>query len=261
MRKSIYFLGSKEIGYECLKLLINFSKKGDFQIKKVFTNDRNIYPESPLISELCDINNIAYEKSFNDSCDKEEVDIIYSVQYHEILDKDSLELSKSKSINLHMAPLPEYRGCNQFSHAILNDEKQFGTTIHEMSRKIDAGKILYERRFYIPKNIFVDQLYDLTKKYSFDIFQQSILDILNGQINTIKGVSTFGRSQNYYSRESIKPYKIIDSKWDLQKQLNVFRAIFFPPFELPLLKVDDKLIKIDKKWYYQKVIHLFDEKN
>ena len=65
MRKSIYFLGSKEIGYECLKLLINFSKKGDFQIKKVFTNDRNIYPKSPLISKLCDTNNISYEKSFS----------------------------------------------------------------------------------------------------------------------------------------------------------------------------------------------------
>ena len=160
-----------------------------------------------------------------------------------------------------MAPLPEYRGCNQFSHAILNNEKQFGATIHEMSRKIDSGKIFYERRFYIPENIFVDQLYDLTKKYSYDIFHQSILDIVDGQINTIKGVSTLGRSENYYSRESIKHYKIIDSKWDLQKQLNVFRAFFFPPFKLPLLKVDDKLIQIDKKWYYQKVINLFDEKN
>ena len=65
-----------------------------------------------------------------------------------------------------MAPLPEYRGCNQFSFAIVDGKKEFGTTLHKMEEGIDNGDIIAESRFDIPENCFVKELYELTYKTS-----------------------------------------------------------------------------------------------
>ena len=64
--------------------------------------------------------------------DVSNIDFLVSIQYHRKLRKSQLQLAKKKAINLHMAPLPEYRDQINFTYAILNGEKEFGTTIHEM---------------------------------------------------------------------------------------------------------------------------------
>ena len=51
-------------------------------------------------------------------------------------------------INLHLAPLPEYRGRFSFTHAILNDAKTFRVALHYVTVDLDAGPVLVER--YVP---------------------------------------------------------------------------------------------------------------
>lgn len=71
----------------------------------------------------------------------------------EILNAEHIGHAKNIALNLHMAPLPEYRGCNQFSFAIADNKKEFGTTIHKMDTGIDHGNILFEKRFPIQMNV------------------------------------------------------------------------------------------------------------
>ena len=84
-----------------------------------------------------------------------------------------------------MAPLPEYRGCNQFSFAIYNGEKEFGTTIHKIDTGVDTGRILTERRFAILDDWCADELIDYTINESKKLFVESIDDVINGRINGI----------------------------------------------------------------------------
>jgi methionyl-tRNA formyltransferase len=59
-------------------------------------------------------------------------------------------------------PLPDYRGAGQYSFAILNDDREFGTTFHFMVPEVDAGAILGQRRFAIEPAWTVQDLYEKT---------------------------------------------------------------------------------------------------
>ena len=85
--------------------------------------------------------------------------------------KESIEKAKEITVNLHMAPLPEYRGCNQFSYCIINEDNFFGTTIHKLEEGIDSGPILFEDRFSIPDKLWVNED-DMTFNRSVNLFER-----------------------------------------------------------------------------------------
>ena len=141
--KNVVFLGSKKIGLRCLKYLIEQSKKLNYNLIGILTNERgeeilNFAKEYdiPIIFNLEDYLYL-----------NEKVDIAISVQYHLILKEEHINKAEEITVNLHMAPLPEYRGCNQFSFAILDGKHEFGTTLHRLEPGIDSGDILFEKRF------------------------------------------------------------------------------------------------------------------
>jgi methionyl-tRNA formyltransferase len=117
-----------------------------------------------------------------------------------------------------MAPLPEYRGCNQFSYAIINNDKEFGTTIHRLEEGIDSGAILFEKRFQIPQNCWVSELYDITYHKSIELFKVSIPKIiavdykLKPQKNYLNE-----RSTSLHYRREIEDLKCIDLQWTKEK--------------------------------------------
>lgn len=62
----------------------------------------------------------------------------------------SAEIARARFgiVNLHLAPLPEYRGRFSATHAILNGS-EYGVTLHYVDEGIDTGPIIAERRFPI----------------------------------------------------------------------------------------------------------------
>jgi methionyl-tRNA formyltransferase len=47
-------------------------------------------------------------------------------------------------INIHLAPLPKYRGRHPMHWALINGEQKYGYTIHEMRDGFDGGPILHQ---------------------------------------------------------------------------------------------------------------------
>jgi len=77
------------------------------------------------------------------SVSKFEPDLIVSIRFGQILRHNIIELPKHGVINLHSGLLPEYRGVMATFWAMLNKEKEFGTTLHFIdSPKIDAGAVI-----------------------------------------------------------------------------------------------------------------------
>lgn len=52
-------------------------------------------------------------------------------------------------VNLHLAPLPEFRGRFSATHAILSGARLYGVTLHYVDEGIDTGPIIAEQRFPI----------------------------------------------------------------------------------------------------------------
>jgi methionyl-tRNA formyltransferase len=56
------------------------------------------------------------------------------------------------AVNLHVAPLPRYRGPNPIQWAILNDERETAVTLHHLAPEFDAGDIVDQIAIPIPAN-------------------------------------------------------------------------------------------------------------
>lgn len=242
MQNKIVILGNKFISEKCFIYLINNLKMLNSTIQYYIYNEKYKEENQKLI-DICSINNINTSSSLDAINSIPNIDYLISVNYYSIIPKLILNKVKKISINLHMGPLPEYRGCNQFSFAIVNDAKEFGVTIHKIDSGIDTGDILFEKRFEIPEEIYVNDLYKMAEYYSCELFIQNISKVLYGDYSLISQGSISNRVSRTYYRKDINKLKIIDINWSSDKILKHIRATSMPGFEPPYF------IRNNKKHY------------
>lgn len=76
-------------------------------------------------------------------------DIFVSMSFNQIFRRPLFELPPMHTINCHAGKLPRYRGRNILNWALINDEKEFGITVHYIDDGIDTGDIVVQRSFPI----------------------------------------------------------------------------------------------------------------
>jgi methionyl-tRNA formyltransferase len=237
--KNVVFLGSKSIGYQCLEYLIDLHNEEKISIQGVICRDHAQLGNGLSFSDLLGQHQIHQYSSLDEI---EDCDLLYSVQHHEILKKQHLDKAKL-TLNLHMAPLPEYRGANQFTIALLEDKKEFGVTIHKMDTQIDHGDIAFEKRWPIKDNMWVQDLYLEAEQYAFELFHTTFQDILNNHITwTPQSTLEKERGTSLHFKKEINDLKILDHKWPQEKILKYVRATYMPGFEPPYFIIDDKKV-------------------
>lgn len=84
-------------------------------------------------------------------------DCVVVSSYNRVLRPESLSLSRF--VNVHYAPLPQYRCRANVNWAIINGEADTAITIHTMSPGLDAGNILFQQRVPIGERDTVADLY------------------------------------------------------------------------------------------------------
>lgn len=239
-KKRVVFLGAKPVGWRCLQYLIAQRSVLPVEICGLRTQQRKEFSGAYDLAALAAEAGIPLLSSLDDI---PECDILYSVQHHEILKATHIERARQAAVNLHMAPLPEYRGCNQFSFAIIDGKNEFGTTIHRMDTRIDHGDILFQKRFPIPENCTVQQLYDRTAEASVRLFTQTFSHILSGNFTPVPQehlVPKYGTS--LHLRNEINDLKKIDLNWDAEKIERHIRATSMPGFEPPYCLINNRKV-------------------
>ena len=76
-------------------------------------------------------------------------DLFVSMSFNQIFRSELINLPPLKTINCHAGKLPYYRGRNILNWALINDEKEFGITIHYVDEGIDTGDIIIQRCYPI----------------------------------------------------------------------------------------------------------------
>ena len=69
-----------------------------------------------------------------------------------ILSADFIKRFKGKILNIHPSLLPKYKGLNTHKRALRNKEKYSGCSVHLVNSKLDAGKIILQKRVRVYKN-------------------------------------------------------------------------------------------------------------
>jgi methionyl-tRNA formyltransferase len=78
-------------------------------------------------------------------------DFIVVADYGKILPRNLLALAKLMPLAIHPSLLPCYRGAAPINWALINGEKQTGTTVFKMNEKLDSGEILLQEIMDIEK--------------------------------------------------------------------------------------------------------------
>lgn len=79
-------------------------------------------------------------------------DLFISMSFNQIFKQEMIDLPPMKIINCHAGKLPSYRGRNILNWALINDEKEFGITVHYVDNGIDTGAIILQESFLITDN-------------------------------------------------------------------------------------------------------------
>ena len=142
-----------------LKSLIQFSKKKNSPISIELIISDNPKAKGLKFGKIFKISNkvfnyknkIIAEKKIISEITNKKIKLICLAGFMRILSKNFIKRFKGKILNIHPSLLPKYKGLNTHQRAISNNEKYSGCTVHVVNSRLDAGKIILQKKVKISK--------------------------------------------------------------------------------------------------------------
>ena len=141
-------------------------KKSSYKINLVISNKKRAkglaFSKNKKIKTIVISDNKEnFEKKIFQIIKKEKIDILCLAGFMKILSSNFITKLKIPIINIHPSLLPKYKGLNTHQRAIDNNEKFSGCTVHYVTKKLDSGKIISQKKVKILKK---DNAISLAKK-------------------------------------------------------------------------------------------------
>ncbi len=174
---------------------------------------------------------------------KYKCDLFVSMSFNQIFRKQIINLCQYKIINCHAGKLPYYRGRNVLNWVLINDEKEFGITVHYVDEGIDTGDIINQKTFPIKNEDDYKTLLSFSYEQCAEMLYNAILDIASGNIKSIrqKDIHPVG----FYCGVRKQGDEIIDWGQTSREIFNFVRAICTPGPRARSFVCDEE-VKINK---------------
>ena len=169
-----------------LKSLIKYSKKKNAKFKIILVISNNAYAKGLGIAKKFKIKNlyISYKKKkkFESQSlkllEKYKADLICLAGFMKILSNNFINKYSKPILNIHPSLLPKYKGLNAHKRAIENKEKYSGATVHIVNKKLDSGKIIYQKKIRILKTDDKKSLEKKILKIEHKVYPKAIIKFL-----------------------------------------------------------------------------------
>ncbi|PID42446.1 MAG: hypothetical protein CSB48_10295 [Proteobacteria bacterium] len=235
----ILILGSRVESYHCFHFLINHFQDIDIVAVAPHVTPVNLRSDQD-ITTLAKAHNIEIIHR-NQICEQK-FDLGISLLYDSVLTEQELQIPAKGFINLHLGPLPRYRGSNSVLHAIANARKEncweFEVTLHYMVEKLDAGPIIDRRSMPIFED---DTAYSLHCRASDKVYELFIDNI--GRIIKTDGFvpaqAQTGKA-GFYPRDRVNHH--IDLSLPEVEIYDKIRSLTFPGKPRPYTLINNKKV-------------------
>ena len=107
-------------------------------------------------------------------------DLFVSMSFNQIFRQAIINVPPKGVINCHAGKLPFYRGRNILNWALINDEKEFGITVHYVDEGIDTGDIIKQQIYPISETDDYNSLLEVAFIECSEILYKSIKEIQAG---------------------------------------------------------------------------------
>ena len=106
-----------------------------------------------------------------------DISIICLAGYMKILSKIFIRKFGKPIINIHPSLLPKYKGLNTYERILKNKEKKTGCTVHFVNEKLDNGKTIIQKFFFIKAGDKKITLKNKTHQLEQRAFPEAIIKI------------------------------------------------------------------------------------
>jgi methionyl-tRNA formyltransferase len=252
MTKKIILFGCQAISIDILRFLIN---QKDIEVSKVISyevvsdisrgqesiisvaRELGIQVEQPrkitsnIVNEIRNIN----------------PDLIISAYYRKIFPKELIDIPRLGIVNIHPSLLPFYRGPVPTAWAILNNESEFGITLHKVDAGIDTGDILFQSKHEIDPDESGYDLYLRAMQLGSDLFINNFNDIISNKVQPKKQPN----GGSYYGKLSSRI--IIDWRQPAQMIKNNVRVRAHPYIPIETI--------LESKYFFINKVSIVQDKN
>lgn len=245
MKIKICFAGARWLGIECLKIL---SLRTDVKLVAITVPRKTEKVWWTDVVDENEVKKLGFKITDWSKWPELKADLGFSVLHGKIFRQKHIQIFKYGLINLHPAPLPEYRGCNSYAHAIMNGDKTYRVTMHYIDEGIDTGDVIADRSLQIGLDDTGRDLYLKAQMSARDLFKSLLDRIIQVAKN---GNKVYAKRQDesnarYYPRDSLED-KEIKLSWPVKKIYYKVRGLEFPPFEPAFVRLGDKKIYLATK--------------
>ena len=176
---SIVFVGSQQIGFDCLKKILQMK----IMVSAVFTfkpDTHEIWINSvDSLAKKYDIP-LYTDKLTVEFIDSLKPDLILVVGYRKLFPNQILQIPKYGVFGLHASLLPHLRGFAPLNWAILNNDSYSGVTLFKMDKGTDTGNIVDQESVCI-KSLYISELRKIIAQLSVKLVEKNIPLILSGK--------------------------------------------------------------------------------
>jgi methionyl-tRNA formyltransferase len=213
--ETIVFFGSGPVAARSLELLAE-----DFTIEAVITkpkptHHKGDYPVLP-VAEKYNLqthtagSKLALSELFAQTSFRSRIGLV--IDYGVIIQPDVIDSFPLGILNSHFSLLPQWRGADPLSFAILSGQEQTGVSLMRIDEKMDEGPLLAQATYDIPDKMTTPALTDALIELSHYTLHEIIPLYLNGEIEAIPQEigSVASEPVISYSRKLQKSDGIID---------------------------------------------------
>jgi methionyl-tRNA formyltransferase len=155
-----------------------------------------------------------------------DADLFISMSFNQILKKEIMNLPAKGFINCHAGALPFYRGRAPLNWALINGEKTFGITVHQVDEGIDTGDIIEQRHYAIKIKDDYSSLLDLAIFECAEVLLAALMKIKAGSYHVTKQ-SEIHPTGSYFGMRK-KGDEVVDFSWSAARIVNFVRGVAPP---------------------------------
>lgn len=174
-------------------------------------------------------------------------DLFVSMSFNQIFRDEIINVPRLKTINCHAGKLPFYRGRNILNWALINDEKEFGITVHYIDAGIDTGDIILQNCYPITDEDDYKSLLEVSFVECANILYDAIKQIQHNKAQRIvqKTIHPLG----FYCGRRVEGDEIINWQQTSRQLFNFIRSICSPGPQATTF-INEVEVKINKAIYY-----------
>lgn len=250
-KKRVILFGSIGIAKKCLEEII-LKKDIDFLGACCVPLD-NSWRKEESVYEFCMENNFPILSL--EEVKHLKADIGFSIRFNKIITDEIINSFTVGIFNTHGGILPEYRGVYSNVNAILNNENEYGVTLHYIDRGIDEGDIVSIKKTKILETDTGFSLYKKGEQLCYEILLEqidSILDGTNTRITQKIMIEEKGKTSKTFTYNNTLNKKYIDqinlNKNEDNNNMRIIRAFDSPFHEPAYTCIDGTRIYLRTTW-------------